>query len=219
MARERARADLDVYATSICYHEAGHAVAGLYFGRPVEYVQTGANPHCLYGPSGDARSERDLVVSTLAGPVAGAYAERRPVCADPDLIAFHFLIAFHLRKTRRGEAGSCDECYVARLLTALYGEADEAALIQRWRAHEHDPADLFDRPDFRLATSRVARALIEHVHLSAEQVAALVDGAVLRAGDAIFRAAAEAVAETAETTDDAPHREKARLENARVQPS
>src|SRR3954465_8008930 len=58
LAQDRVRAELAAYAVSIAHHEAGHAVAGVYFGRPVEYVQTGANPHCAYTPGTGERSER-----------------------------------------------------------------------------------------------------------------------------------------------------------------
>src|SRR3954463_4765972 len=52
---------------SIAHHEAGHAVVGAYFGRPLRYVQTGAHPHCAYTPGTGERSERALMVCTLAG--------------------------------------------------------------------------------------------------------------------------------------------------------
>src|SRR3954467_12262336 len=178
---------------SIAHHEAGHAVAGAYFGRPLRYVQTGAHPHCAYTPGTGERSERALMVCTLAGPVASASHERRILCHDPDVIAYH------LTKARQGEAGRCDECHAAALLVALYPEEDDTALAHRWRAHVHDTADLLDRLDVRAAVSRVAKALHERVHLSGDQAAVLLDGATLRAGDAVFGPEDEALGDPPRT--------------------
>jgi ATP-dependent Zn protease len=61
------------------YHEAGHVIAGAYFGRGTEYVQLGAFPHqCADAMAIDQMSpeavEEMLVVQYLAGNVAGDIA-------------------------------------------------------------------------------------------------------------------------------------------------
>lgn len=172
-AREAARMlhlDRTLRRLSSAYHEAGHAIGFLHYGRAVEHLRLGPQPSCIPAEGAGDVTEEAVCVPILCGRVAQAY--RTGCIFRPRLRE----VAVYLDKAK-AHGGNCDECRVLHVLMMFYGHDHD--LIGAYQRHEDRAVDLIQRPHVWKQLACLADALTGR-DLDRAEIEALVDVPALR---------------------------------------
>jgi hypothetical protein len=158
------------------HHEAGHVLCALAYGRGVANAQVAGQAHVTYAQGAAVRVTEEIAVCcSLAGDIAAGFARHRIV---PPSTAE---IACYLDKARRGEAGGCDSCTIAKVLFVRDLDATDDELAERWLNYWRRCVELFDTVSFRAALGRLATALRKRRRMSGSDIEAIVSAETLQA--------------------------------------
>lgn len=143
---------------SHCYHEAGHAVAGMFLGNVVRQVNVDGSVTTSFEYVNDT-TVGEIVIITAAGNIAENWLLRR---VDRP---FDGEFVFALECARAKERHGCDRCAAIRVIASNFPDATDEEVVAFYRRFEAKTIELVQRPDIWRSIRAVAAALEEHGHL------------------------------------------------------
>jgi hypothetical protein len=153
-----------------CWEEVGHTILAAINHATINLVQAcvTSTSHLSYS----CRNSEDVDLPILiGGRVARGMAEQRILAPSAGEMTTY------LQKARSDSDGSCDWCQCARKLLKYNPDADDAALVERWRDHWRHVVELLDTAVARATLDHLASALQERHHLTGDEVREIIGDA------------------------------------------